>query len=354
MQIKINKSKILKSKPDDSKLGFGRIFTDHMFNIDFEPQKGWHNPRIEPYAPIAMDPSTIVLHYGQAIFEGLKAFRTASGQVCLFRARDNFIRFNKSARSLCIPEMDIDFMLTALKELLQIDRDWIPGSPGTSLYIRPTIIATDCFLGVRASKTYRCFIILSPVGAYYAAGFNPVKILVTREYVRAVRGGLGESKTPANYAASLYAGEDAAQQGYAQVLWLDGVEQQYIEEVGSMNIFFLMGDELITPALNGSILPGVTRDTVIKLAPKWNLKVSERKISIDEILNAHAQGNLKEVFGSGTAAVISPVGEMKYNDQTITIGEGKVGPLANKLFKTITSIQYGSEEDQMGWIENLS
>ena len=353
MQLTVKKADQLKTKPDDSTLGFGSIFTDHMFNMDYNPQEGWHNPRIEPYASMDMDPATMVLHYGQGVFEGLKAFRTNSGDVQLFRPTDNFKRLNNSARLLCIPEIDEAFALDALKQLLVIEKDWVPSTPGTSLYVRPTIIATDPFLGVRASHTYRYFIILSPVGAYYAEGFNPVKIWVTRNHVRAVRGGVGEAKTPGNYAASLYAAEQAHQHGYTQVLWLDGIEQQYIEEVGAMNIFFVINGELITPMLTGSILPGITRNTVIALAKKWDIKVTERKISIDEVLDAHTSGKLEEIFGSGTAAVISPVGEIKYGDKVITVGDGKVGPMANKFYKTISDIQYGNTEDPLGWIETL-
>jgi branched-chain amino acid aminotransferase len=353
MQLTVKKADQLKTKPDDSKLGFGSIFTDHMFNMDYNPQDGWHNPRIEPYASMDMDPATMVLHYGQGVFEGLKAFRTDSGDIQLFRPSDNFKRLNNSARLLCIPEIDEAFALDALKQLLVIEKDWVPSTPGTSLYIRPTIIATDPFLGVRASHTYRYFIILSPVGAYYAEGFNPVKIWVTRNHVRAVRGGVGEAKTPGNYAASLYAGEQAHQHGYTQVLWLDGIEQQYIEEVGAMNIFFVINGELITPMLSGSILHGITRNTVISLAKMWDIKDAERKISINEVLDAHTSGKLEEIFGSGTAAVISPVGEIKYGDTVITVGNGKVGPMANKFYKTISDIQYGKIEDPEGWIERL-
>ncbi|RLB79505.1 MAG: branched chain amino acid aminotransferase [Deltaproteobacteria bacterium] len=353
MRLTVKKVDQLKTKPDDSKLGFGSIFTDHMFNMDYNPEEGWHNPRIEPYASMDMDPATMVLHYGQGVFEGLKAFRTKSGNIQLFRPTDNFKRLNNSARLLCIPEIDETFALDTLKQLLVIEKDWVPSTPGTSLYIRPTIIATDPFLGVRASYTYRYFIILSPVGAYYAEGFNPVKIWVTRNHVRAVRGGVGEAKTPGNYAASLYAGEQAYQQGYTQVLWLDGIEQQYIEEVGAMNIFFVINGELVTPMLTGSILPGITRNTVITLAKKWDIKVAERKISINEVLDAHTSGKLEEIFGSGTAAVISPVGEIKYGDRVITVGNGKVGPMANKFYKTISDIQCGNTEDPAGWIETL-
>lgn len=351
MEITITPAEQLKSKPDDGSLGFGSIFTDHMFNMDYASEKGWHNPRIEPYASLVMDPATMVLHYGQGVFEGLKAYRTSAGNVQLFRPRDNIKRLNRSARRLCIPEVEEDFLLDALKKLIRLEKDWVPSAPETSLYIRPTIIATDPFLGVRASNTYRLFIILSPVGAYYAEGFNPIKILVAKDYVRAVRGGVGETKTPGNYAASLLAGEEAHKAGYTQVLWLDGVEQKYLEEVGSMNIFFVIDGEIISPMLNGSILPGITRDSVIKLAKHWNMNLTQRLISIDELMQAHTAGSLDEIFGSGTAAVISPVGEIKYSDQVINIGGGKVGPMANKFYNAITDIQYGHDEDLMGWIE---
>ncbi len=353
MKLTTTKAQTLKPHPDDTNLGFGTIFTDHMFNMDYDPDNGWHNARIEPYAPIRMEPSTLVLHYGQAVFEGLKAYRTDSGAIQLFRPKDNFKRLNRSAQMLCIPEIDVDFVFNALRELLRIEKDWVPSAPETSLYIRPTIIAMDPYVGVRASFTYRFFIILSPVGAYYPEGFNPVKIWVTKDHVRAVRGGVGSAKTAANYAASLYAGEEAHKQGYTQVLWLDGIELKYVEEVGSMNIFFVIDGELITPMLNGSILPGITRDSVIALAKQWNQKVTERRISIDEVIEANASGKLQEIFGSGTAAVISPVGEMKYGDKILSVGGGGVGPMAKKLFTALTDIQYGRAEDPMGWIERL-
>jgi len=351
MQITITKTENPKPKPDESNLGFGTIFTDHMFNMDYSPEKGWHNPRIEPYGSLDMDPSIMVLHYGQGVFEGLKAYRTESGDIQLFRPKQNFKRMNRSSKIICIPEIDESFALEALKELINVEKNWVPSVPGTSLYIRPTIIATDPYIGVRASFTYRFFIIMSPVGAYYAEGFNPVKILVTKEHVRAVRGGVGEAKTPGNYAASLYAGEKAHKEGYTQVLWLDGIEQKYIEEVGAMNIFFLLDDELITPMLSGSILPGITRDSVIALAKSWDVKVSERKISIDEVIAAQESGKLQEIFGSGTAAVISPVGELKFGEKVITIGNGGVGPMANKLFNSLQNIQYGNAKDLFGWVE---
>jgi branched-chain amino acid aminotransferase len=353
MQLKITKASELKPLPDNSNLGFGHIFTDHMFNMDYDPENGWNNPRIEPYAPIEMDPASIVLHYGQTVFEGMKAYKTDSGDIHFFRPKDNFKRLNRSCRILCIPEFDENSVLDYMKQLINLEKNWIPGEPGTSLYIRPTIIGMDPFLGVRASNTYRFFIILSPVGAYYAEGFNPVKIWVTKNHVRAVRGGIGEAKTAGNYAASLCAGEEAYKKGYTQVLWLDGVHQKYIEEVGSMNIFFVIDNELITPKLNGSILPGITRDSLIGLAKKWGITVKEKLITIDELMDAYASEKLQEVFGSGTAAVISPVGEMKYGDKVVKIGNGKVGPLAEKFYKAINNIQYGKAEDSMGWIEKL-
>lgn len=353
MQITIIKSAKLKQRPDDSNLGFGSIFTDHMFNMDYNLEEGWHNPRIEPYTSIIMDPATMVLHYGQSIFEGLKAFKAKSDIIRLFRPTDNFKRLNISARALCIPEVDEDFILFALKQLLNIEKNWVPGAKDTSLYIRPAIIAMDPFLGVRASNTYRLFIILSPVGAYYKEGFNPIKIWVTKNHVRAVNGGLGNVKTAGNYAASLYAGEEARKNGYTQVLWLDGIEHKYVEEVGSMNIFFVIDDEILTPELSGSILPGITRDSVISLAKMWDLKITERKISIDELVDAHESEKLQESFGSGTAAVISPVGEIKYGKKVLTINNGNVGPMADKFYKAITDIQYGRTEDTFGWIEPI-
>jgi len=354
VKISIKKTEKIKPHPKDSELGFGTVFTDHMFNMDYNPENGWHNPRIEPYQAINMEPSTMVLHYGQAIFEGLKAFRTENGGIQLFRPKDNFSRMNLSARTMCIPEFDESLALNALKELIKTEKDWVPQKLGTSLYIRPTIVAMDPFLGVRASHAYRFFIILSPVGAYYSEGFNPVKIWVTKNHVRAVRGGVGFVKTAGNYAASLFAGEEAHKKGYTQVLWLDGVERKYIEEVGSMNIFFVIDNELITPELNGSILSGITRDSVIFLAKKQNMKVAERRISINEVFEVHASGRLQEVFGTGTAAVISPVGLITYGDKKIQIGKEKVGPVAEHFFKALTDIQYGKVKAPNGWIEKVT
>lgn len=353
MRLTVSRTEKLKPKPSDNKLAFGTIFTDHMFKMDYEPNKGWYNPRIEPYQPLVLDPATMVLHYAQEVFEGLKAYRTATGDIQLFRPQANFERMNRSCRRMCIPEIDENLVLDALKELLRIEKDWVPSAPGTSLYIRPTVIATDPFLGVRASHSYLFYIILCPVGAYYPEGFNPVKIWVTKDYVRSVRGGVGEAKTGGNYAASLYSSEIAQHEGYTQVLWLDGVEQKYIEEVGSMNIFFVINDELVTPELTGSILPGITRDSVLSLAKSWGINVVERKVSIDEILSAHGEGTLQEIFGSGTAAVISPVGTLRYDEKVITIGDGSVGPVSQRLFDTMMNIQYGIDDDPMGWVEPI-
>jgi branched-chain amino acid aminotransferase len=350
MKLEITKVQTPKKLPDESNLGFGQIFTDHMFNMDYTPEAGWHEARIEPYGPIVMDPATMVLHYGQAIFEGLKAYRASDGKIQLFRPDRNMARFNRSARLLCIPEIDEAFALHALKRLVALEREWVPSAPETSLYIRPTIVAMDPYLGVRPSHTYRFFIILSPVGAYYPEGFNPVKIWVTDAYVRAVRGGLGEAKTPANYAASLYGAEVAKEAGYTQVLWLDAVEKRYIEEVGTMNIFFVIKEELVTPPLGGSILAGITRDSVMALAKAWAIPVVERPISIEEVWKAHEKEALQEVFGSGTAAVISPVSHLAWGDQVITVGDGGVGPLAHRLYDAITDIQYGRAEDPFGWV----
>jgi branched-chain amino acid aminotransferase len=351
MALTVTKAATLKDHPRDDELVFGNVFTDHMFNMDYSREKGWHNPRIEPYADFVLSPAAMVLHYGQAIFEGLKAYRTDTGAVQLFRPRENFRRLNDSARRLCIPAFDEEQVLAYLLELVRLEKTWVPAANGTSLYIRPFIIATDPYIGLKTSGTYRFAIILCPVGAYYPEGFDPVKIWVSKDYVRAVQGGVGAAKTAGNYAASLYATEVAHEEGYTQVLWLDGVHRKYVEEVGSMNIFFIIDDEIVTPALNGSILPGITRDSVITLAKAWNLKVSERRIGIDEIIEAQRRGGLKEVFGSGTAAVISPVGSMKFGQDVFTIGDGQAGAFSKKIFDALTDIQYGRAQAPAGWIE---
>lgn len=349
--IEVEMSTSKKEKPKSDQLEFGRTFTDHMFVMDYSETRGWHNAKIVPYQPILIDPSAMVLHYGQSVFEGLKAFRTEKGDIQLFRPNKNFERMNKSNDRLVIPTIDEDFVLQALKRLLDIERDWVPDAEGTSLYIRPFIFATEPFLGVAASKSYKFIIILSPVGSYYKEGINPVKIAVEDKFVRAVKGGTGEAKTGGNYAASLKAQEIVEKDGFSQVLWLDGVEKKYIEEVGSMNVFFKINGEVITPQLNGSILPGVTRDSVIQLLKHWNIPVTERKISMQELADAHDAGILEEAFGSGTAAVISPIGQLTWNGKDYVINDGKTGELSRKIYDTITGIQYGKVEDPFGWVE---
>ena len=354
MDITVNQSKTKGTLLPEDQLGFGKYFTDHMFVIDYSSEKGWHSPRVEPYAEFELYPSAMVLHYGQAIFEGIKAFKTEDGRIVIFRARDYLNRFNRSADILCIPNIDVEVVRQGLYKTLELDKHWVPGSVGTALYIRPVIIATDPYVGVKLSDHYKLMIMCSPVGAYYAAGFNPVKIKVEDVYVRAVAGGVGEAKTPANYAASLRAGEQAKKEGFAQVLWLDANEKKYIEEVGTMNIFFKIKDELITPALNGSILDGITRRTVMELAKSWGMKVTERKISIEEVFAAYENGDLQEVFGSGTAAVISPVGELTWKGRTIVINGNKTGETSQKLFDTVTGIQYGRLKDSFGWVDEVA
>jgi branched-chain amino acid aminotransferase len=349
-QTSIQKTQQPKAKPDQTKLGFGQYFSDHMFIFDYTSGKGWHDARIVPYGPLQLDPSTMVFHYGQAIFEGLKAYKAKDGRILLFRPDMNMKRINLSNERMSIPPIDEEAAVEAVKTLVGIDRDWIPTEPGTSLYIRPFIIATDPYLGVRASNTYKFMIILSPSGAYYPTGLNPVKIMIENDYVRAVKGGTGFAKTPGNYAASLKAQEVAHEKGYVQVLWLDGVERKYIEEVGSMNVFFKLGDEVVTPSLDGSILPGITRNSVIHLLKHWGVKVTERKLTVQELFDAHANGKLTEAFGTGTAAVISPIGELNWNGSVIKLTDGRIGDLSARLYDTITGIQNGVVEDEFHWM----
>jgi len=349
MEIKLERTNNPKQRPEQSELGFGKYYTDHMFVMDYTEGTGWHDPRIVPYAPLVLDPAAMVFHYGQAVFEGMKAYKCDDGRTLLFRPTDNIKRLNRSDERLCIPALDEDLVLDALKQLLHVDADWIPDTPGTSLYIRPFVIANEPHLGVRPSNNYIFMIILSPVGAYYAEGLSPIKIRIEDEYVRAVRGGIGYTKAAANYAASLKGQEKAKSLGYSQVLWLDGVEQKYIEEIGTTNAFFLIGDELITPELNGSILGGITRDSVIQLAASWGIKVTQRKITVQELYDAHEKGLLKEAFASGTAAVISPIGEFNWGGNVISVNDGAIGELAQKLYDSLTDIQYGRAADPFGW-----
>jgi branched-chain amino acid aminotransferase len=347
--IRINLAAARKAKPKDKDLTFGTVFTDHMFVCDFQEEKGWYDPRVEPYGPLSLDPACAMLHYAQGIFDGLKAFRARDGKVRLFRPQKHVERLNNSARRMCIPPLDPELALRSLTTLVDIDRDWVPGTVGTSLYIRPTIIASEPFLGVRPAKEYLYYVILSPVGAYYPEGINPVKILTEEQHVRAVEGGVGGAKTGANYAASLYAAEEAKHKGFTQVLWLDGRHHKYIDEVGTMNIMVRIRDEVITPPLAGSILPGVTRDSVLTLLRDWGYGVSERQLSIDEVIAAAADGTLKEMWGTGTAAVISPVGELAFKHHRIVINGGRIGELTQKLYDTIVGIQYGTVADTHGW-----
>ena len=350
MDIRIEQASVLKQKPDQENLSFGKEFTDHMFIWDYEEGKGWYDPRIVPYQNITLSPSAMVFHYGQEMFEGLKAYKTADGEVQLFRPEKNIERTNNTNDRICIPQVNPEDLLDGIIKLVDTDREWVPSVEGTSLYIRPFIIATDPFLGVRPSATYKLMVILSPVGAYYKEGINPVKIWVENEYVRAVRGGVGFAKTGANYAASLRAQMKAKEKGYAQVLWLDGIERRYVEEVGTMNVFFKIDGTIITPSLEGSILPGVTRDSVLQLLKSWNIPVEERKITIDEVYEANEKGTLEEVFGTGTAAVISPVGLLDWDGKKMEINNGEIGATAQKLYDTITGVQCGSIEDEYGWI----
>lgn len=352
--IRIEQAQTLKEKPDVSKIGFGTKFSDHMFEMDYDRERGWHDPRIVPYRDIAVSPANTTLHYGQAIFEGMKAFRTQDDRIVVFRPLDHLNRFNRSAKILDIPQFDVGVVHEGLRKLIATEKAWVPAGKGTSLYIRPFIFATDPYLGVSVSDTYKMLIILSPVAAYYAHGFSPVKIMVEDTYVRAVPGGLGEAKTPANYAASLHAGLVAHEKGYDQTLWLDGVQRKYIEEVGSMNILFKIKGEIVTPALCGSILDGITRRTVLAVAKSWGLQATERRITIDEVHDAYKSGDLEEVFGSGTAAVISPVGELCYKGEKMIIGGGKTGPFAQRMFDYITGLQSGTVEDTFGFVEEVA
>jgi branched-chain amino acid aminotransferase len=349
LEIQVERSTALKNRPSEDQLGFGIYYTDHMCIINYEDKKGWHQPRIVPYQPIMLDPAAKVFHYGQTIFEGLKAYKTEDGRILLFRPDKNIKRLNRSNDRLSIPFIDERLVLEALRQLVLVDADWIPTSPGTSLYIRPFIIATQAALGVAPSTQYQFIIIMSPVGAYYAEGINPVKIHVESKYVRAVAGGVGEAKTAGNYSAGLKAQEGAKENGYSQVLWLDGVHRKYIEEVGSMNVFFKINGTVHTPALNGSILDGVTRDSTIQMLRHWGVPVVERTISIEELYEAGKNGSLEEAFGTGTAAVISPIGELSWRNEKLVISGGQTGELSKRLYDTMTGIQKGAIPDPFGW-----
>lgn len=354
LDIQITKTTSPKAKPaDESKLGFGKIFTDHMFVMDYAPDKGWHDARIVPYQPFPLDPACVIFHYAQEIFEGLKAYRTADNTIQLFRPDCNGQRMQDSADRMCIPKIPVEDFVQAVKTLVEVDKDWVPHSDGASLYIRPFVFATDVGMGVHASRNYTFCVICAPSGAYYAEGIDPVRIYVEDEYIRAAPGLTGFTKCGGNYAASIRAGERAEQNGYAQVLWLDGVHRKYIEEVGSMNVMFQVGDTVLTPELTGSVLPGITRKSCLELLKSWGLKVEERLITAQELFDAGADGTLKEAWGTGTAAVISPIGEMGWEDQHVVVNGGKIGPLAQRLYDTLTGIQWGTRPDPFGWVVKL-
>lgn len=345
----VEKTKNPKQKPNPNELEFGTEFTDHMFIMDYEEGKGWHDGRVIPYGPLSLDPATVVFHYAQEMFEGLKAYKSSDGRTLLFRPDMNAKRTNRTNDRLCIPQIEEELFTEAIKTVVSIDKDWIPVKEGTSLYIRPFIIADEPFLGVRPSRHYKFMVILSPVGPYYAGGLAPTRIYVEDEYVRATSGGTGEAKCGGNYAASLKAQVKAAKKGFEQILWLDGIEKKYVEEIGTSNAFFVINDEVITAPLEGTILPGITRDSVIAILKEKGMKVSERKLAVDELFAAAKSGALKEMFASGTAAVISPVGELSYKGENIKINDGGIGPVSQELYDTIYGIQTGKIADNKGW-----
>ena len=351
LNIRIEKTTCPKAKPaDESKLGFAKLFSDHMFVMDYAEGKGWHDARIVPYAPFSLDPATVVLHYAQELFEGMKAYRTAEGKIQLFRPECNAQRFADGGERMGIPPIPVDDFIDAVKALVKVDEEWVPHMDGTSLYIRPFVIATDVGLGVHASKNYIFCVIAAPSGAYYAEGINPVRIYVEDEYIRAAPGLTGFTKCGGNYAASIKAGAEAAKKGFAQVLWLDGVEKKYVEEVGAMNIFFKIAGKVYTAACVGTVLPGVTRRSCIELLQDWGYEVIEGKLAIEDIMKAGHEGTLEEVFGTGTAAVVSPVKELDWKGDKVFISEGKIGPVTQKLYDTMTGIQWGKLPDEKGWI----
>ncbi len=348
-EIKITRAATLKEKPDPSTLVFGTAMTDHMFIVDYDEGQGWHDPRIVPYGPLPLDPASKVLHYGEEIFEGLKAYRTADGSIQLFRPDCNIQRMNDSADRLCMPQIPYELALAGIKELVKVEQDWVPTEKDTSLYIRPFMIGLDPALGVHSSHHVQFIVIVCPVGAYYPEGLNPVKIYIEDEDVRAVKGGTGMAKTGGNYAASLRAGSRAEKRGYSQVLWLDGVHRKYIEEVGAMNVMFKVNGKVLTPDLNGSVLPGITRRSCIQLLRDWGYEVEERRISAEELFQAAKAGTLEEAWGTGTAAVISPIGELAEGDEKVTINAGQIGPVTQRLYDELTGIQWGRIADTHGW-----
>ena len=350
MDIRFEKAAKLKEKPDQNKLGFGKYFTDYMFEMDWDQGQGWHDARITPYAPIEIEPGCVILHYAQETFEGLKAYRREDGKIQLFRPEMNAKRMQNSNDRLCMPKVEVEDFVTAIKELVKVEKDWVPSLPNTSLYIRPFMFATEEALGVHQATSYKFLIITSPVGTYYAEGLDPVKIMIEDELVRAVQGGTGFTKCGGNYAGSIAGQVKAEKEGYDQVLWLDGATRTYVEEVGSMNIMFKIDGEIYTAPCDGTVLPGVTRRSIIELCKDWGYTVHEEHVAIADIMQAAKDGKLEEVFGCGTAAVVSPVKELKWKDEVACIGDGKIGELTQKLYDTLTGIQWGKIEDTKGWI----
>ncbi len=349
MDIKITKTTHPKEKPNWDELSFGTVFTDHMLMIDYLEGEGWKDARIIPYQDICLDPAACVFHYGVEVFEGMKAYNAPDGRVLLFRPEANAKRLNSSGERLLIPELPVEMFMEGLKALVDLDREWIPKRPDQSLYIRPFTFATQPHLGVSRSNSYTFCIILSPVGAYYPEGLDPVKIFVEDDFARSVKGGTGYIKCGGNYAGSLAAQYKAKKFGYSQVLWLDGAEKKYIDEVGTMNVMFVIGDEVLTPALTGTILPGITRDSVLTLLRDWGVKATERRITLEELLAAAKNGQLREAFGVGTAAVISPIGEFNIRGERYKVGNGGIGLLSQKIYTSLTDIQWGRAEDKYGW-----
>jgi len=348
-EFTVTKTTSPKEKPDPSQLKFGEIFTDHMFLLEYTKGKGWHDGRIVPFGPLSISPAATCLHYGQEMFEGLKAYKTKSGQVQLFRPDMNAKRTNATNERMCMPQIDEELYVEAVKAIVRMDRDWIPEAEDTSLYVRPFIIGDSPVLGVKAAEHYIFGIILCPVGPYYANGLAPTKIYVEEEYVRAVMGGTGYAKIGGNYAGALKSQEKAHEKGYDQVLWLDGIERKYVEEIGTSNAFFVIDDEIITAPLGGTILPGITRNSVIQLLKEWGMNISERRLTIDEVFKAGEEGRLKEVFATGTAAVISPVGALSWVDKKITVNKAEIGAISQKLYDTLYGIQTGAMADTHSW-----
>ena len=349
MEIKITKNTVHGQMPPADQLGFGAYFTDHMFLMDYDRENGWHDARIVPYGNLSFSPAANVFHYGAEVFEGMKAYRREDGEVQLFRPWENVKRLNRSCERMGLPQLDENDALEAIKKLVEIDKDWVPSAKGTSLYIRPFVIATEPKLGLHGVHNAMFIIIHSHVGSYYKEGINPVKIMLETEDVRAVRGGTGYAKCGGNYAASNRAGDRAAQKGYTQVLWLDGVERKYIEEVGAMNVMFKIDGKVVTPALTGSILPGITRDSCLTMLRSWGVEVEERLISIDELMEAADNGKLEEAWGTGTAAVVSPIGELNYNGKSVVVNNFEIGETAQKLYDELTGLQWGNKPDTFGW-----